>query len=125
MPSTLHEASETVIGMKGEQVEEMEAKGPGREALEAHIKKQYFKEPLQMTFHAKMRTCMGQLRPYVVCTEVRKIDRRQHGRIMLKEIHDMMSKKHFFPNVGTPAIEAGLPNITVGATIGVCHGSCA
>jgi len=89
--TTFHEAAENVLGMKGEEVKVMEVDGAGREALEAQIKKRYFSDPLQLIVRGKLDTYMGEARPNVSCVDVRKVDRRQHGRVMLKEIQEMLA----------------------------------
>jgi len=91
--TTFHEAAENVLGMKGEDVKVMETEEPsgeGRERLEAQIKKQYFSEPFQLIVRGKLDTYNGETRPNVSCVDARRLDRRQHGRMLLKEIQEML-----------------------------------
>lgn len=89
--TTFHEAAQQVLGMKAEEVKDLEAGGSGRENLEAAISSKYFNQPLQVTLRAKLDTYNGQPRPNITCIDARPVSRGDHGRTLLKEISAMLS----------------------------------
>merc|ERR1712048_1396830 len=76
--TSFHEAAEGVLAMKGENLEEQ-------------IKTRYFAEPLQLTVRAKLETYNGEPRANVSCVDARPVNRREHGRTLLKEIQQMIA----------------------------------
>merc|ERR1711957_650716 len=91
--TTFHEAAQNVLGLKSEEVQEMEAGSGGREALEATISSKYFNEPMQVTLRAKMDNYMGEARSNITCVDARPMSRGEHGRSLLKEISTMLAAK--------------------------------
>merc|ERR1712187_411498 len=79
--TTFHEAAEGVLAMKAENFEAY-----GRDELEEKIKSKYLAEPLQLTVRAKLGVWNGEPRPEISCVEARRVNRRDHGRALLKEI---------------------------------------
>jgi len=87
--TSFHEAAEGVLAMKAENLEIDNAEG--REKFEEQIKTRYFAEPLQLTVRAKLETYNGEPRANVSCVDARPVNRREHGRTLLKEIQQMIA----------------------------------
>jgi len=88
--TTFHEAAEQVLGMKAEEVQAIESGDGGRDKFEELIAKKYFLDPIQLTVRAKLETYNGDPRVNTACTEARAVNRRDHGRALLKEIQQMV-----------------------------------
>lgn len=89
--TTFHEAAEQVLKMKVEDVQAIETGDGGQEKLEEQIQKRYFVDPVQLTIRAKMDSYNGEPRSNVCCVEARPLNRREHGRVLLKEIQQMIA----------------------------------
>jgi len=89
--TTFHEAAQDVLGLKSEEVESLETGTGGREALEAAVSSKYFNQPLQITLRAKLDSYQGESRTNVTCIDARPVSRGDRGRVMLKEISDMLA----------------------------------
>jgi len=95
---TFHEAAIKVLGMSAEELVSLEAKAAekgeaGREELEAAIRKRYFDKPINLTVRAKMDTYNGEARPNVTVVDARPVSYGEHGRQMLKNIHEILGKE--------------------------------
>jgi len=96
--TSFHEGASKILGMSGEEVRSMEVaaaeKGDaGREELESAIRKRYFDKPLNVTVRAKMDTYNGEPRTNVTIVDARPVSHSEHGRQLLKEIHDRLSSQ--------------------------------
>jgi len=96
--TSFHEASTKIVGMDGNEVKTMEAaatdKGEaGREELETALRKKYFGAPMQLTVRAKMDSYNGESRTNCTVIDARPVSRADHGRMMLKEINELMSQQ--------------------------------
>lgn len=89
--TTFHEAAQKVLAATAEETQALEAGDGGREALETAVRRQYFQQPLQLTVRAKLDTYNGESRPNITCIDARPVDRRLHGREMLKGIKEMLA----------------------------------
>merc|ERR1712039_598380 len=87
--TTFHEGAQQVLGLKAEEVQELE-KGD-RDNLEAIVGHTYFNQPLQVTLRAKLETYQGEQRANITCIDAKPAGRGERGRVMLKEIADMLS----------------------------------
>lgn len=87
--TTFHEAAEAVLGKKAEVLRPMEA--GQREDLESMVRERYFSEPFQLTVRAKLDMYQGEARTNITCVSARPLSTGEHGRIMLKEIQDMLA----------------------------------
>nr|AEH58813.1 replication protein A large subunit [Karenia brevis] len=96
--TTFHEAAQRVLGMSAEDVRAME-QGTGdemadgedrREKLEAAVRARYFEKPLSLVVRAKLDTYNGEVRPNITVVDARPISRGEHGRVMLKEINQIL-----------------------------------
>jgi len=95
--TSFHEGASKILGMSGQEVRDLEQaaaeKGEaGREELEAAIKSRYFDKPMNITVRAKMDNYMGEPRTNVTITDARPVSKSEHGRHMLKEIGELLSK---------------------------------
>merc|ERR1711865_1352238 len=96
--TSFHEGAAKLLGMSGEEVRALELaageKGEaGREELEAVIRKLYFEKPLTVTVRAKMGSYNGEPRPEVSIIDARPVSYGEHGRQMLKDIHELLAKE--------------------------------
>jgi len=91
--TTFHEAAQSVLAMTAVQARDMELADGGREALEARIRRRYFMQPLQVTVKARLDSYQGEPRTNAACVDARPVHRGQHGRLLLKGIHDMLAKR--------------------------------
>jgi len=89
--TTFHQAAEKVLGMTAQEVADIE-KTEGREAVEAKMKSCYYARLVQVQLRAKPDNYNGEQRTNVSCTSAQPINRREHGRFMLKEIEEMLAK---------------------------------
>jgi hypothetical protein len=64
----------------------------GREELEAAIRKHYFEKPMNITVRAKMDNYNGEPRTNVTVVDARPVSRGEHGRLMLKEIQELLAQ---------------------------------
>jgi replication factor A1 len=95
--TSFHEAASKIIGMSGEEVRALEQtaaeKGEaGREELDAMIRKRYFDTPMQLTIRAKMDNYNGEPRANVSIIDARPVSRVEHGRLMLKELKQLLAQ---------------------------------
>jgi replication factor A1 len=88
--TTFHEAAEQVISMTVEDVDAIDTKANGRDQLEAQVKQCYFSEPLQVTVRANLQTYNGEPRVNMSCVDARVVNRKEHGRVLLQEIQQML-----------------------------------
>jgi replication factor A1 len=93
--TTFHEAAEKVIGMTGDQVRGMEAESPpgageDRKIDECLKSRYYMSQPFQITVRAKTESYNGEVRTQISCVDARPVQRREHGRKLLGEIHSML-----------------------------------
>lgn len=88
--TTFHEAAQKAVIMDAVDVKALEEGPGGRAALEAAIQRSYFQQPLQVTVKARSDDYQGQQRTNVTCVDARPVPMAEHGRIMLKEISDML-----------------------------------
>jgi len=65
----------------------------GREELDAVIRKRYFEKPIQVTVRAKMDSYNGEARVNVSIIDARPVSHGEHGRQMLKDIHELLAKE--------------------------------
>merc|ERR1711862_885467 len=77
--TTFHEAAEAVMGQNQ------------REELEGMVRGRYYTEPLQLTVRAKLDMYQGEARTNITCVNARPLSTGEHGRIMLKEIQEMLT----------------------------------
>jgi len=89
--TTFHEGAQRVLDMKAEDMHAMEKGEGGREALEAAIRSQYFGQPLHISVRAKQDSYNGEPRTNVTCIDARPVQRGEHGRALLKEIHSLLA----------------------------------
>lgn len=92
--TTFHEGAQQVIDMKAEDVRAMEmgtGENSGREALEDTLQKRYFRQPMQLTVRARLETYQGEQRPNVSCIDARPVPWAEHGRVLLKEVQEMLA----------------------------------
>jgi len=93
--TTFHEAAEKVVGLTGEQVKGMEAEAPpgagdDRKIDECLKSRYYMSQPFQITVRAKTESYNGEVRTQISCVDARPVQRREHGRKLLGEIHTML-----------------------------------
>jgi len=93
--TTFHEAAEKIVGMTGEQVRGMEAEstpgaGEDRKVDEVLKSRYYMSQPFQITVRAKSDNWNGEVRTQISCVDARPVQRREHGRKLLGEIHTML-----------------------------------
>jgi len=93
--TTFHEAAEKVVGMPAEQVRELEAEsqpgaGDDRKIDERLKSRYYMSQPFQITVRAKSDSYNGEVRTNISCIDARPVQRREHGRKLLGEIHTML-----------------------------------
>jgi len=96
--TSFHEAATRILGMSGEEVKALEMaaaeKGEaGREELDAKIRKLYFEKPINLVVRAKMGSYNGEPRPEVTVVDARPVSYGEHGRQMLKDIHEILAKE--------------------------------
>lgn len=100
--TTFDEPSQTVVGLQAEEARQLEAAGGGerggggrerggREVLEAAVAKACFRRPLQLTVKATLVQYNGQMRTNIVCVDARPVPRREHGRLLLREIRALLA----------------------------------
>lgn len=92
-----HEGVSKILGMSGDEVRalELEAKEKGeagREELEAVIRKHYFEKPLNVVVRAKLGSYNGEPRADVSVVDARPVSYSEHGRHMLKDIHELLGQ---------------------------------
>lgn len=85
--TSFHEPSQRVLAMSGEDAEKLETS----EAIERAVKQRYFAEPLHLVMRAKLDSYNGDMRTNILCVDARPLNRQEHGRTMLKEIHNMLT----------------------------------
>lgn len=93
--TTFHEAAEKIVGLTGEQVRGMEAEAPpgageDRKIDECFKSRYYMSQPFQITVRAKTESYNGEVRTQISCVDARPVQRREHGRKLLGEIHTML-----------------------------------
>lgn len=88
--TTFHEAAQKVIGFSGEQAQAMENGEDGRQKLEAALMGCYFTDLLQVSVRAKLDSYNGEPRANITCFDARPVSKGERGRIMLKEIQEML-----------------------------------
>jgi len=93
--TTFHEAAEKVVGLTGEQVKGMEAEAPpgagdDRKIDECLKSRYYMSQPFQITVRAKTESYNGEVRTQISCVDAKPVQRREHGRKLLGEIHTML-----------------------------------
>eukprot|EP00928_Gymnodinium_smaydae_P027391 TRINITY_DN211_c0_g1_i2.p2 TRINITY_DN211_c0_g1~~TRINITY_DN211_c0_g1_i2.p2 ORF type:complete len:453 (+),score=129.96 TRINITY_DN211_c0_g1_i2:189-1547(+) len=86
--TTFHDAAQTALAMTAEEARAEESKGTD---MEAKLRTSYFMEPLRLTVRAKMDTYQGEARPNISCIDAKLVDRREHGRQLLKELREMIA----------------------------------
>jgi replication factor A1 len=94
--TSFHEAACKILEMSAEEVRAMEEaaaqKGEaGREELEAVIRKSYFQKPMNVTVRAKLDHYNGETRTNVTVVDARPVSYADHGRQMLKDIHELLA----------------------------------
>jgi len=94
--TSFHEAATRILGMSGEEVRALELtaaeKGEaGREELDNVIRKKYFDKPINVTVRAKLDTYNGEARTNVTVVDARPVSYGEHGRRMLKDIHELLA----------------------------------
>jgi replication factor A1 len=89
--TTFHEPAQKVIGLSGEQAQAMEQGEDGRKKLEAAIFDNYFGQLLQVTIRAKLDSYNGEPKANITCIDARPVSKGERGRVMLKEIQDMLN----------------------------------
>merc|ERR1712190_603848 len=77
--------------MTAEEAGNMERGDGGREALEAAVRSRYLDEPLQVTVRAKMDSYNNEVRTGTTCIDARPVQRGEHGRVMLRELNEMLA----------------------------------
>ncbi|CAE8632764.1 unnamed protein product [Polarella glacialis] len=87
--TTFHEAAKGALCMEATELKDLEA-GAGREAMEAAIRHSYFQQPLKVTVRAKPDSYNGESRTNITCIDARPVPMAEHGRLMLKEIQEMI-----------------------------------
>ena len=92
--TTFHKPAQYIPGMTGDEVRalELQAEEGGREQLETAIRNRYFEQPFQATVRAKLESYKGQLRTNITCSEAHPVQRRAHGRMMLKDIYESLAE---------------------------------
>jgi len=95
--TSFDEAATKILGMTAQEVRDLEQaaaqKGEaGREELEAAIRSRYFDKPMSVTVRAKMDNYNGEPRTNVTVIAARPVSRSEHGRVMLKEIQELLSQ---------------------------------
>lgn len=91
--TTFHEGAVKVLGMDGDEVFALEQQSAGEEnqQLDDKLKERYYQgTPMQLTVRAKTDTYQGEARGHVSCVDCRPVNRAEHGRRMLGEIHQML-----------------------------------
>jgi len=93
--TTFHEAAEAVVGMSAEKVRALEAEaapgaGDDRKIEESLKSRYYMSQPFQLTVRAKSDSYNGEVRTNISCVDCRPVQRREHGRKLLGEIHTML-----------------------------------
>lgn len=86
--TTFHEAAKGALSMEAFELKDLEQ---DREAMEAAIRHSYFQQPLRITIRAKPDNYNGESRTNVTCVDARPVLVAEHGRLMLKEIYDMIA----------------------------------
>lgn len=94
--TSFHEAATKILGMSGEEIRALELaaaeKGEaGREALEQTIRQTYFDKPMTVAVRANLQTYNGEPRTNMAIIDARPVSRGEHGRQMLKEIHQLVA----------------------------------
>jgi len=96
--TSFHEAATKILGMSGEEVRALELKAAekgesGREELDSVIRKRYFDKPMNVTVRAKMDSYNGEARTNITVIDARPMSYGEHGRHMLKDIHELLGKE--------------------------------
>jgi len=63
----------------------------GREELEQTIRQTYFNKPITVAVRANLQTYNGEPRTNMSVIDARPVSHGEHGRQMLKEIHELVA----------------------------------
>eukprot|EP00440_Ansanella_granifera_P031315 gb/GFBE01034001.1/.p1 GENE.gb/GFBE01034001.1/~~gb/GFBE01034001.1/.p1 ORF type:complete len:467 (+),score=133.58 gb/GFBE01034001.1/:1-1401(+) len=88
--TTFHDGAQRVISMEATEVKELESKS--REDLESAVRGSYFQQPFQVTIKAKAEVYNGEQRTNLSCVDARPVPVKDHARLMLSEIQDMLAQ---------------------------------
>ena len=89
--TAFHESAQCMISLSGEEAQAMEQGENGRQKLEGAVLDKYFAQVLQVTVRCKQDNWQGELRPNITCIGARPVSQGEWGRLMLKEIQDMLN----------------------------------
>lgn len=89
--TTFHPAAEKILALSAQEVQDIE-QNQGREGIENKLKETYYGEMLQIIVRAKPESYNGESRTGVSCIAASPAPVREHSRMMLKEIEDMLAK---------------------------------
>ncbi|CAE8632762.1 unnamed protein product [Polarella glacialis] len=97
--TTFHEAAKGALCMEATELKDLE-QGKGREAMETAIRHSYFQQPLKVTVRAKPDSYNGESRTNITCIDARPVPVAEHGRLMLKEIQEMLTRDSMMKGAG-------------------------
>ena len=81
-------AAEKVLGSTAESIVELSQQS--EEICEEALKDTYYDEMLELQLRAKPDTWGGEARTNVTCVGAQRISSREHTRMLLKEIHQLL-----------------------------------
>ncbi|CAJ1380517.1 unnamed protein product, partial [Effrenium voratum] len=86
--TVFHPAAEKVLGSTAECIVELSQQS--EEICEEALKDTYYDEMLELQLRAKPDTWGGEARTNVTCVGAQRISSREHSRMLLKEIHQLL-----------------------------------
>ncbi|CAJ1453283.1 unnamed protein product [Effrenium voratum] len=86
--TVFHPAAEKVLGSTAESIVELSQQS--EEICEEALKDTYYDEMLELQLRAKPDTWGGEARTNVTCVGAQRISSREHSRMLLKEIHQLL-----------------------------------
>lgn len=88
--TTFHEGAQRILGLDSMSARDLEESDGGRAKLEAAIRGRFFDLPFSATLRAKPDTFNGEIRTNITCIDARPVQRREHARVLLREIQEML-----------------------------------
>ena len=86
--TAFHPAAEKVLGSTAESIVELSQQS--QKICEEALKDTYYDEMLELQLRAKLDTWGGEARTNVTCVGAQRISSREHSRMLLKEIHQLL-----------------------------------
>ena len=91
--TAFNEASETILGMKAEDLKLKLAGGIGGEKLENLLSKLYYLNLLELTVRVRKENFGGEPGTNVACTDAKVVNVKQHGRALLNDIRHLLATR--------------------------------